>query len=109
MAAAGILATTMKRLLLSPLAWLVVAACSSTSIDIADYDQTCSVDTECIAVPVGDPCACACDAGAVNGTAAQRYVADWKQAGTLCTEGVLCGACPALPIASCKAGRCAVE
>ena len=101
----------MKRLsLLLPLSLVVVAtACGSSIVDLADYDQTCSVDTECISVPAGDACDCACEVAAVNGKDVGAYMSEWNSKNTTCTNAKVCGVCPALPIAACKNGKCVAQ
>lgn len=95
-------------LLLLPAALLVVAtACGSSTVSLDDYDQTCSVDTECISVPTGDVCSCTCGVAALNGRDAPAYVAERDSKSTTCKSTDLCDKCPALPLAACKSGKCA--
>lgn len=100
----------MKRLFsFVPISLLVMAtACGSSVVDLADYDQTCSVDTECVAVPAGDVCACACDIAAVNGRDNAAYMSEWNSKSTTCSGADQCAVCPALPLAICRSGKCAV-
>lgn len=107
----GLSSQPMKRLFFFlPASLLVVAAaCGSSIVDLADYDQTCSFDTECTSVPAGDACECACDVAAVNGRDTAAYMSEWNGKNTTCTNANLCGVCPALPLASCKSGKCSAK
>jgi hypothetical protein len=49
------------------------------SIRAADYDQSCSTDTDCVLVSEGDACAapCSCGNAAINVKDRARFVADF--------------------------------
>ncbi len=97
----------MKRL--AALAALALAACSQTTIQASDYDQSCTAATDCRAVPAGDVCACACDYDAINAKDEQRYNADYAERRDACSGADLCGACPELPAPLCAKGKCVVR
>jgi hypothetical protein len=74
------------RTLLFGLAALLLAACNTT-IDVAQYDQSCSVAADCVAVYTGALCQ-VCgggDTAAINVSAKSKYDADAK---------ALSGGCP---------------
>jgi hypothetical protein len=62
------------------------AAC--VTIDVASYDRSCSVDSDCTLVAVGTLCTggCSCGAGPINKKSVPQYQAD--------TAGVQLLACP---------------
>jgi len=81
----------------------------SVEIAPANYDQTCSSASDCVAVPAGDvcfPCIRACTAGVVNTHAVASYRADISTAvGTSDPPDVRCN-CPAEFSPCCLAGQC---
>ncbi len=78
---------------------------NSQLIQASSYDQSCKVDSDCVAVGEGNACyACqiACPNAAINASAKARYLADIpKTAAT----GQFCG-CPAAFNPCCRAGIC---
>jgi hypothetical protein len=78
-----------------------------TSISATDYDRSCSVDTDCVAILVGNMCPCgSCTKGAINKGALTRAEADLK---SINCEGdkPLCGACMEdLRLPYCNGGQC---
>jgi hypothetical protein len=83
-------------------------------IDVANYDQSCSVDTDCVGafstVPVqsGNYCEprCYCGGDAINKTAVDQYVHDVKM--TPVGSGALFVACSCIegPTPCCLGGQC---
>ena len=39
---------------------LLLPGCGITTVSLSDYNTSCSVDTDCMAVAVGEVCRCAC-------------------------------------------------
>jgi hypothetical protein len=79
---------------------LWVLACGDTNVDVTEYDQSCELGEDCIAVVDGDPC-CGCPNAAVNKSEAARY----QEAVGECTE--LCDIeCGTAVIVSCQEGKC---
>jgi hypothetical protein len=91
----------------------VGAACAAGAglppILASNYDQSCSVDSDCVAIGVGDPCyVCevACPgAAAINQTSLATYMADTAR--PVGSPGVVCN-CPLYDPSSvcCSAGTC---
>jgi hypothetical protein len=78
------------------------------TIQASDYDQSCSKDSDCIGITVGDFCDAICidcTNAAVNVSAKAQYAADLtsKNAGA----ALVCP-CPSGPPVTCKAGMCSV-
>jgi hypothetical protein len=90
-----------------------VAACTDANVELiqaSNYDQTCSADTDCVAIAVGDacyPCIVICGTGgAINRSALSSYQSDIsKTIGAGETSSVQCG-CPAGGIPCCRGGTC---
>jgi hypothetical protein len=77
------------------------------NIASADYDRSCSVDTDCVAVSEGNvclPCLRMCPAGVVNQKVVQQYRSDLAQLSDPDPE-VECH-CPAEFVPCCIAGQC---
>jgi hypothetical protein len=98
---------------LGALAATVLASCSSSSacgsIQASDYDQSCSVASDCVVVAEGDSCTglfCVdCGNAAINVSAKARYEANLKSIGG--QTGVC--PCPAGPTPTCDAGVCGLN
>jgi hypothetical protein len=74
---------------------------SCATISAGDYNQKCSMDSDCVAVPSGSICAgkCACDFGAINVTDRSKYEAAFPNVET--------EACPCQPLEPvCQNGQC---
>jgi len=90
-----------------------VTACTDANIELiqaSSYDQTCSADTDCVAIAVGDacyPCIIICaSGGAINRSAMASYESDVsKTIGGGETSNVQCG-CPAAFFPCCRGGTC---
>lgn len=81
-------------------------------LDGSMYDTTCTQDTDCIPVTVGDLCApCTCPGAAIAAKAFASYAADYRARLSECpaeaTGGPVCAACPA-PQVTCKRAEGAV-
>ena len=63
-------------------------------VDASNYDHTCTQNSDCTTIPVGEICSpCQCAVGAVNKTGLQQYQND--RAKVLCTPGpIACGCAP---------------
>src|SRR5688572_30459245 len=81
---------------------LWVLACGDTNVDVTEYDQSCEVGEDCIAVVDGDPC-CGCPNAAVNKSEATRYQEAVGECSELCE--IECGQAV---IVSCQEGKCAL-
>ena len=85
----------------------LLVACSTTcgSIQAADYDQSCSTASDCVAVTEGNSCTsgifCNCTNAAINVSAQAEYEANLKTVGTI----ALCP-CPEGATPTCDAGVC---
>jgi hypothetical protein len=87
-----------------------VLACSSDHTLSADsYDRSCTKDSDCEVVYVGDVCVCCGDqAAAINVADDARYRADVNSADKGCPDIHCSGACVASPPTACIAGSCTV-
>jgi hypothetical protein len=93
---------------------LGIAACSSSSssgpvIHASDYDQSCSVSTDCATVSEGAVCGCgSCPNASVNRNDQQRFLNDYASLHGQCSgppQGCPAIYCPNPPV-ECKAGVC---
>lgn len=91
---------------------LVSAACRGDECAVvlaSDYDQSCAVDSDCVAV--GEVASCpaeACDScttAAVNKSAAATYTTAFQRALASAPTGPACG-CPCESGAVCRGGTC---
>ena len=90
-----------------------LTVCTDSNVELiqaSNYDQTCSVDTDCVAIAEGDacyPCVVICrTGGAINRSALSSYESDIsKTIGAGETSGVGCG-CPAGFFPCCRGGTC---
>jgi hypothetical protein len=84
---------------------LLLAACvGDTSISLADFDTSCTVDADCVAVQVGDICGCDCGNAAINKDGLAAYMAELDDKHKSCHTGVFCDC--AVAIAKCTQGKC---
>ena len=82
---------------------LLLAACSSTTIDTSGYDTACNNDGDCAAVFQGDACTpCLCPNAGVASDAAAKYASD------LAALRAKCGPMPAIGCEACapQVGLC---
>jgi hypothetical protein len=101
-------------LVVALLALVAITQCGSRTtappcdIEPTMYDTSCSVDSDCVAVPQGDVCSfeClrVCPTGAVNARTASRYMADYQARTAGLSNGGVCH-CPALAVAPCCRNR----
>lgn len=98
---------TTRVVLLSILVVLAApAAGCNDEILASDFDQTCSADTECEAVYVGDICDCGCDSvAAINKRDIPAY--NEQRNDISCTR--LCEPCFGFPPVACKSGTCSIQ
>jgi hypothetical protein len=76
------------------------------SIEASSYDQSCTLDSDCVAVFSGSFCGdheCACENSAINVSAQTRYVADLQN-----DHAPECP-CPSPPAVSCNGGTCGLR
>jgi hypothetical protein len=88
---------------------IVVCADANIQISASDYDQSCSVDSDCVDVGEGNacfPCTVICKVAPISRGALPAYQSDVAETiGARETEGVSCG-CPLEPIPCCRSGLC---
>jgi hypothetical protein len=73
------------------LACRTTVAPASCSVRATDYDQSCNVDTDCVAVTEVYGCGeCACQTGAINTGDLARYQAALAGAESSAATGCLC-------------------
>ena len=86
---------------------LGISHCNSSSpcsIRAADYDQSCSQDSDCVAVFNGDYCTeCPCENTAINIDAQPQYNSDFLKGKYLACP------CPAPPAVACNQGTCGLR
>ena len=102
-------------LVVSPLVSLLLVACTSAKdpppISASDYDQTCTADSDCVEINVGDVCGCiGCGGGAINAKDEAKYQSDVTQRAAECHTHAACPGfdCVCSRVA-CIAKTCAVE
>jgi len=91
-----------------------VTACTDANVQLiqaSNYDQTCSVDTDCVAIAEGNACfrcVVACGTGgAINRSALSNYQSDIsKTIGAKETGGCFC---PDAFFPSCRGGICCAD
>lgn len=80
-----------------------------TSVDVTDYDQSCSVDADCVVVLVGSLCSCACTYDAIAQRDLGQYQEDATAANDNCSTNDTCFApCEPPGPAACTGGKCTV-
>jgi hypothetical protein len=81
----------------------------SCSMSASEYDNSCSVDSDCVAVPEGAPCdnncLSVCPTSALNVRVASQYLADMKALMAEHNESPVC-ACPCYGGPYCCRGTC---
>jgi hypothetical protein len=79
------------------------------AMPIEDMDDSCNTDSDCVAVPGGNPCAPDCDAACrtsvVNSRVADRYVADFTSRASVNWQDLVC-MCDCLESPYCCHGKC---
>lgn len=88
--------------------------CSVSSIQAANYSQTCQSDLDCILVGEGQPCfpcSLACGPyGAINRSSLSRYQSDIAKTPGASSTGASCArCCGSAVMACCNDGRCDVQ
>ena len=92
------------------LAVLFLCACSTT-IDVKNYKQGCTQDSDCAPVYAGDVCAlCPCPNAAIAASELTRYQSDSQSLHGRCHSNAQadCVPCPSVT-AFCLGGTCAVH
>ena len=81
-----------------------------TTIDATQYDQTCSVDEDCMSVFTGNVCGCNCTSIGINVADIESYNAERDELYNQCAEDEIfeCMACPNTE-AYCEEGTCKVQ
>ena len=80
----------------------------ATVLDAKQYDESCSVATDCTAEHLGDQCVvCGCPNGAIGKKDFARFTADQTNARNACgpMPAIGCAAC-AMPTVTCVSGVC---
>ena len=72
----------------------------STSTDVSQFDQTCSADTDCMAVFDGEICGCGCENTGINIAEADAWRAYYDELFETCDPTTMpdCAACPQFEI-----------
>lgn len=84
-------------------------ACGPTEVYAVDFDQTCEVAEDCVAVIEGDTCGCGCDYAAIRADDLSAWQEAQSDAMGNCGGAIPdCAACPAA-VVSCDAGRCSAS
>jgi hypothetical protein len=85
----------------------------SCNMSASQYDNSCSVDSDCVGVPFGNPCAgnclSVCPLAALNARVAPQYLSDLGAVMAAHTEPPVACACPAFSAPSCCRGICSVS
>jgi hypothetical protein len=85
----------------------------SCNMSASQYDNSCSVDSDCVGVPFGNPCAgnclSVCPLAALNARVAPQYLSDLGAVMAAHNEPPVACACPALSAPSCCRGICSVS
>jgi hypothetical protein len=98
--------------LLLPL--LALAACNNdldTTLQLSNYDTNCTVDADCKAVFVGDPCStpCQCPNAAINVVDVPHEQSDLMAVTAVCaTPPSTCTTSCVEPTPTCSAGVCSL-
>jgi hypothetical protein len=91
---------------------LLLAACGSTTIDVAHYHRACVNDSDCALVHAGDVCAlCPCPDNAIASSDLARYEADTASMENGCPKNqppVHCVPCVAMA-PFCLGGTCSAH
>ena len=98
--------STLRGALLLLFAAGTVSACSTT-IEADDYNRSCNIAEDCVAILVGDACGCDCTFGAINKGDFATEQEDRDGIG--CTGPVDCGPCPNAPAAACINSVCETQ
>jgi hypothetical protein len=85
-------------------------AALSCSLSASQFDSSCKVDSDCVGVPSGDPCAanCAsiCPTAALNIGVAAQYLADLRALVPVSNNSIVCS-CPSIAVRPCcRQGAC---
>jgi hypothetical protein len=86
----------------------MVSALDTCAMSASGCDNSCTVDSDCIGVPEGNPCisGCYCPTTAVNVGVGTNYLADFKDLNAGLSMTANCN-CPCLPVAPCcRQGVC---
>lgn len=88
------------------------AADGTCTISPSNYDQLCSVDTDCMLVTTGNYCntGCLCETGAINVNASAAFSAAIEQT-PVGSGAARAGDCPCAPVVGpcCRQGQCTTD
>ncbi len=82
---------------------------NTQTIQASNYEQSCSTDSDCVAVGEGNacfPCALVCPNAAINVAAHAQYLADVAKTFAGSNSGTCVLSCPANFGGCCRAGKC---
>jgi hypothetical protein len=85
------------------------STCTDAGVQASDYDQTCALDSDCVAVGEGlvcQTCAFVCPTAAINKADMSHYTSDLEHAKRTQQAGSGTCHCPALHVACCLGGTC---
>ncbi len=68
-----------------------MACAADTTINLSDFDTTCTKDADCTPVNVGDICGCHCGNAAINVSSLAAYQAELQQKSAHCGNALTCG------------------
>ncbi len=97
----------MKKAALTVLVFGMLAFGCST-MEVEDYDQSCTTADDCIVQLVGDVCGCGCEYGAFAKSDLPKYQSDYADAYDYCVGFASCDACNMPNPPACTAGKCTV-
>ena len=80
---------------------------SNTDLDPSLFDQTCSIDSDCMTVVKGDACGCNCRGAAINISQQEEWQKYYQEAYAACDPAMMpdCAECYRSE-AFCEAGTC---
>lgn len=92
-------------MLLSALLFVGCGEKEETSVDISQFDNTCTVDEDCMSVFTGSVCGCDCSTAGINISESQAFDIAYQAAYESCDEVFECFMCPDVE-AFCDEGTC---
>ena len=81
---------------------------TSTTVDLTQFEQSCSVNDDCAVVFTGDTCNCSCETTGINVSEMEDYNLAWDESFAGCDEVLECVACPNSE-AFCDEGTCSAR
>jgi len=81
---------------------------NNETISASNYNQTCSADSDCVAIAVGDPCRLCCANAAINKADQAKYNADVAEDRAECRPVIPCTIACLMNHAACTNNKCTV-